>query len=241
MKIRRLNEQGIANFETFIYSFESEQIQNIPYNMLSDDSMTESLGIDIEIKNIIFRTRFNAAEYLYTLFEKSGLKSVESDRGLWSWLSLFYFEQLCPGKGKTRQKPGNIARWIPATRNFRRYYRHLLAGPYRIYRTHRDNPERAMILLCGPLSAPGDIVEQLASRQEIITNKGIVETATLLYYDKKSGKPKRGAAGKGAGSCRRLVSLMGQLDLTWDLYTMTSTEILSMLAGEFNIFIPSSR
>ena len=77
------------------------------------------------------------------------------------------------------RKPGALARHIPEPGNFQRYYRHLLAGPYRIYRAHRDDPQRALALLCQPLDSPGDVVEQLASRQELVTNRGIMELAQI--------------------------------------------------------------
>jgi hypothetical protein len=69
------------------------------------------------------------------------------------------------------RKPGERARHIPDATNFLRYYRHLLAGPWRTYRTHRDDPGRARVVLCQPLHTPGDLVEQLASRQELVTNR----------------------------------------------------------------------
>src|SRR5262249_11852361 len=157
----------------------------------------------------------------------------ERDTGLWAWLALFYFEQLCPKTAHGQRKPGELARWIPEVTNYQRYYRHLLAGPYRIYRAHRDNPQRAMALLCNPLDRPGDIVEQLASRQEIVTNRAIVESATRLYMDAATARPRRGAGGKGAGSARRLADVLNQFDITWDFYAMDSVNLLSLLPKEF--------
>jgi hypothetical protein len=93
-----------------------------------------------------------------------------------------------------------------------------------------------MALLCGPIYKQGDIVEQLASRQELITNKSLIGVATVLYYDSTSGRAKRGAGGKGLGSPRRLADIIDQFNLTWDLYTMTLEEILELLPDEFDKF-----
>lgn len=174
--------------------------------------------------------------YLHGLFSKADLAEVATDAGLWCWLSLYFFEQLCPRERGGRFKPGARARWIPEIDNFRRYYRHLLAGPYRIFYSHRDKPERAMALLCGEICKQGDLIEQLASRQELITNKHLIEAVTYLYFNPHKHKNKRGAGGKGGGSPRRLAEVIDQFNLTWDLYSMTPQEFLGLLPSEFDRF-----
>ena len=109
-------------------------------------------------------------------------------------------------------------------------------GPLFIYRAHKDDPQRARALLCGPVSAPGDVAEQLASRIEFVSNRGMVEVASRLYVDPATGTLKRGAGGKGAGSPRRLADVINQFDLTWDLYGMSADGMLSLLPKEFKRF-----
>jgi hypothetical protein len=92
------------------------------------------------------------------------------------------------------------------------------------------------VLLCGPLFRPGEIVEQIVARSEILTNANAVEVATAIYFDPRSGSFKRGAAGKGGGSVRRLADVLNQFDLTWDLYWMSAAGILAKLPGEFDRF-----
>ena len=98
--------------------------------------------------------------------------------------------------------------WVPQIRDYRRYYRHLLAGPYRIFRAHRAQPENALILLGGPFGPHGEVVEQFASRLEIVTNRGLIESLTTLYWDAAGRKLRRGAGGKEAGSARRLADVL---------------------------------
>jgi hypothetical protein len=127
---------------------------------------------------------------------------------------------------------GEEARYIPGAASWR-YYRHLLAGPYRIFQLHRD---RAKLLLSGQLGRPGDFAEQLASRQEFITNPGIIGAASLLYYDDEKHRPRRGAAStkRKPGTLRRFVDVVQQLDLTYDLYSMQPVEVLTILPKEFD-------
>lgn len=239
--VRRLNQSGIERFSLFLDSLRTDTPQDRPVEILTDQLTSEELECQIYIENRSFANRLEAARYLDEKFDSSGLRGVERDRGLWAWLSLFYFEQLCPADNHGRRKPGELARWVPEVNNYQRYYRHLLAGPYRIYRAHRDRPERALALLCNPLDRPGDIVEQLASRQEIVTNKAVIETATELYIDPSTRKPRRGAGGKGRGSARRLAAVLNQLDLTFDLYALDKEALLKLLPPEFNRFRQNSQ
>ena len=237
MKVARLNENAIRLFAGWMETLKQGGSLRAPLSLLTDAQFTEPLGVEIEVESRTFGNRFEAAEYLHNRFAPAGLTDIERDSGLWAWLSLFYFDAVCPpGKGGVR-KPGALARHIPEPGNFQRYYRHLLAGPYRIYRAHRENPRRALALLCQPLDSPGDVVEQLASRQEVVTNPGILELATKLYVDSRTQRLKRGAGGKSSGSARRLYDVLEQFDLTWDLYASTGDELAAVMPGEFAKFL----
>lgn len=238
MHIRRLNKEGLKRTEEFLNLLKSGTPAPYPKESLTEPATSEDIGAEIAIENRKFANRLEAAEYLYSLFSGSTLVNIENDKGLWAWLALFYFNQLCPQDREGVRDPKDLARWIPETGNFRKYYRHLLAGPYRIYRLYRDNPGLAMILLCQPIYKPGEIVEQILARQEMITNRAVVEAATMLYYEKKSNGPRRGASGKGPGSSRRLIDILNQFDVTWDLYSLNSSDIISMLPEEFKKFLP---
>ena len=237
MKVARLNANGLATFAGWLESLKAGGSIQAPMALLADDQNTEPLSEELEVEQRSFTNRFEAAEYFHSQFATAGLTDVQRDAGLWAWLSLFYFDSVCPpGRGGVR-KPGALARHIPEPGNFQRYYRHLLAGPYRIYRAHRDDPQRALALLCQPLDSPGDVVEQLASRQELVTNPGIMELATRLYVDLDEQRPKRGAGGKGGGSARRLSDIIEQFDLTWDLYAASGEELASVMPKEFSRFL----
>ena len=103
-------------------------------------------------------------------------------------------------------------------------------------RTHRDTPERALAVLCQPLHKPGDIVEQLASRQELVTNRAFIAAATRLYVDSTTQQPRSGSGGKSRGAPRRLADFCNQLDVTWDLYAMEADELIDKLPKEFDRF-----
>jgi hypothetical protein len=78
--------------------------------------------------------------------------------------------------------------------------------------------------------------EQIASRQELVTNSAVVTIATRLYVDTSTNSPKRGAGGKSRGAPRRLADILNQFDVTWDLYYMSAEDLLGMLPEEFDRF-----
>jgi hypothetical protein len=238
--LRRLNEQGVEKFAEFLGGISVNGGLSVPTHMLTDPAFSQELSTHITIERRTFASRMDAGEYLYNLFSKTDLTGLDRDPGVWAWLSLFYFDQLCPKQKDGSRRPGELARWIPSGHAFR-YYRHLLCGPYLIYRSYRDAPEKARIILCGPVDRPGDFVEQLASRQDLVQNKSVIEAATLLYYDIEKGRPKRGSQSTQhkPGTLRRFVDLVMQLDKTWDLFSMTGPELLTKLPREFDPYRPA--
>lgn len=234
MKLRKFNEAGLQQFSDYLTALGADPTALVPISLLTDPAATVELHPAVDVEHEKFASRFECARYLDNVL---GLVSPQDfrDSGLWSWMSLFFFEQVCPPKNGMRF-PGERARHIPQMSNFQRFYRHLLFNPLIIYRAHFDHVEEVMGLLANPVSSPGDISEQLASRQELITNKGVLGLATKLYFDPKSRKLKRGAGGKSAGSPRRLADFLNQVDLTFDLYAMQENDLVPILPREFERF-----
>ncbi len=246
MRLRKLNERGIEKFLEFLHSVPNNPNLSAPRDLLNhSETSIEVEGEEIEIDEKQFGSRYAAAEYLFQKLNRVGISGISEDRGIWSWLALFYFDELCPPKKGGDRKPGQDARWVPE-KSARRYYRHLLAGPYRIYKAHSSNPQCASIVLCGPLHEPGEIVENLASRQDLITNAALLSTASNLYIDASTGLPKKGAASRvkivtgkrrgRPGTVLRMIDVIQQLDVVWDIFAMSPHAIAQILPREFDKF-----
>jgi len=82
----------------------------------------------------------------------------------------------------------------------------------------------------------GEAYRELSCRQDLLANKGVIEAANSLYYDEKKEQLKRGSAVKTAkaGSLRRFIDVVQQLDLTYDLHSMTGEQVLRLLPSEFD-------
>jgi hypothetical protein len=228
--VRILNGEGIRKFREFLNRLRAGEKLSPPVDLLESPEHSESLPADVEVEDRSFASRLDAAEYFTNKF--GDLRDVNYNAGLWAWLTLFYFDQVCPSNEGGDRNVGEEARYIPGSASWR-YYRHLLAGPFRIYQLH---DQRSKLLLTGPLDRLGDFTEQLASRQEFITNRAILGAATRLYFDAQHKRPKRGAAStkRKPGTLRRFVDLVQQLDLTYDLYSLEPDGLLKLLPKEFD-------
>lgn len=238
MVLRKLNDNGVAVLLQHLATLESAPDTALPAGLLTENATSEALSVQIEVEPKAFPSRMAAAEYIFGILGVPEAVGLDRQPKVWAWLAAFYVDQLCPKRKDGTRRPGEQARWIPSGHAFR-YYRHLLAGPYLIYRAFRDQPERARIVLCGSVDAPGDFVEQLASRQDFVQNKAVIGAATTLYINETTGKPKRGAAPtqRKAGTLRRFVDVINQLDPTWDLYSIGVDELIHKLPGEFNVYL----
>lgn len=237
MKLHRFNQDGVTAFASYRAELTLNPTLPPPVELLQDPALTELMPGDMDVPARKFSDRLEAGKFFLELITATSMALPERDRGLWTWLTLFYFNEVCPPNGRGERDPKNDeARLVPCVDNYQRFYRHLLMGPFLVVRAHRDAPERAIAMLCNPLSEPGEIAEQLASRKELVTNHAVAEMATRLYYDRATGSFKRGAGSKTKGAPRRLAALFNQLDLTFYLYGMTCDEMLALLPKEFDRF-----
>ncbi len=230
-KLRRLNAKGIDAFRELLQHIRDGAEFHASPAILYADEYSQRLARTIEIEARAFANKFDAAEYLSGI-----LADVTPDIGLWSWLALFYFDQLSPVDGDGNRRPREDYHYIPSDSGWHRD-RHLLAGPYKLFAMHRDH---ARLLLHPPVHQHGAFVYDLSFRRDLITNRGLIEAVDLLYWDAKRKRPKRGATtASRPGNLRRLIAVVQQLDFNYDLYGMGADEILRLLPPEFDGWKPA--
>jgi hypothetical protein len=236
--LRRLNTQGIELFTDYLNLLGPDSGAAIPPRGLltrSDTSIKVSPSVEIDPAPI--ESRLNAAQSIADLLSPLPPASrfeLESDRGFWAWLSLYYFDSVCPLR-KGSRTPGHPSRHVIGEKG-RNKYRHLLASPYTIYSSFRPAHLRAMAALYTPVHTPGEIAEQITGSQNLVSIPNVVEAYTSLYFDASKNWHKPGAAGAGRGSSRRMSVVLNQFDRTFDLGSMTAQQILDLLPVEFDRF-----
>jgi hypothetical protein len=70
----------------------------------------------------------------------------------------------------------------------------------------------------------------------VITCKPLIAAIGSLVWDVDRGRLKRGFAGSGPGSARRVQIVAKQFGLTYDLHSMRPEQILALLPREFDRF-----
>lgn len=233
MEVRRFTDAGLRTFENFLDSCNTEMTLPYPEAALTSPIESEPVVPAPKVELTAITTRFELAKLMNDQFTEAGFRPQRSDIGLWAWLGCFWFPAICPKSPDGRWICGSIARWIPRSTDFRRYYRHLVAGPYFIYRAHADDPTRAMAALCQRPGRPGDLVEQLASRQQIISSMPIMQVATDLFVDPATNLQNKHGNSKKAGGARRFIDVLGQFDVTWDLSMLSAENLRALLPAEF--------
>ncbi len=235
MEVRRLTENGIEEFRKYLSKLRSGSTTDPPHELLTDPDASEPVPGIARVEKLIFDTRLDAARYLDEVLSGLELDSIETDIGLWSWLSMFYFDQVCPRGKDGSRKPGRDYRHILEL-GYRNGHRHLLAGAYVSYSVYILGENLGKLILYSPPSVESRFYHELAARQSLVTNPGVMEAVNLLYFHEREKRPKPAALSKKQkpGTFFRFIDVIQQLDLTYDLYSMTGGEVPELLPREFD-------
>ena len=232
--LRKFTDEGIAQFRGYLADLKERATTPPPFDLLVDPVASSPVNELLQIENRKFATRLELAQYLDEALGEIENDSIETDVYFWSWLSLFYFDQVCPVDDTGMRKPGRDYRHILEP-GYRYGHNHLIAGAYLVYTVYGLNDSLSKLLLYTAPSIESTFHHQLAQRQNIITNQGLMQAAHLIYLNNQEIKPKFGSMVKNkAGTVFRFIDVIQQLDLNYDLYSMTGEEVLQLLPAEFN-------
>jgi hypothetical protein len=198
--------------------------------------LAEVITPDTEIdETLVFSNRFAMGEHLHQNLPADLSRVQYSNVGLWAWISAVYIEQLLePRKKGDGHNLWSSYRYIPIPFQKFRYYRHLAFMSFWMHR--RMGEDVARFFLSQPVYSHSDTVEQMYTQdRDFLASKGLVQAAVEMYLDPASGRIKRNALGKSTpGSARRLATKIAkQLQMNYDLHSLTKDEVFSLLPDEF--------
>ena len=233
-EIRMLTEAGIDRLREFLARARDGSVEAPPVNLLTDPATSEARSPTASVSPRLFANRYEMGCYLADVLSGLDRRTISRSHGMWNWLTLYFFESLCPaGPDGTRDILRPELYVIDGQYNYLRYYKHLVRTAWLAVRDHGEN---ARVLLATKRGVRSDIEETLAASQQVFGNPTVIAAACRLYYDPATGQPRRGAAGKSAGSPRRLTAVIQQLELTFDIRSCSSDQFLSLLPREFDRF-----
>ena len=231
---------------TGLFSLDNEGLKIFEEKFLSGD--LREAGFDIEkgalTKKVEGTISFTLTKYetakqmAQAVLDSLGTAKIDElihDKGLWAWLTLILRDQLFQQESEGRWKVLEYHRWYPSDPDdWQKGQRHLVRMPVLLLKNLGKNADH---LLChSPMKLP-EIREQLTSKN-VLLDSSFQKVARTLYFNETTHSIKRGAAGRGGGSARRLVKVHQQLDLTWDFEVIGLDKILQKLPPEFSKFKP---
>lgn len=235
MKLRKLKSTGIKKFMEYL---KCGAKGDVPIDILLSPDTSDPVEPTILLDNtLVFNDRFEFGQYLTSSLQQLPGQKIQFDRGLWTALAIVWFDQICPAINDIDNRRVRESYRYILSDDYRHHYRHLVMAPWQIVREHGAC---SRFLLLPPKVAPhplqyhGEVLEQLGSRQTILRAKATIATASRLYADPITGRPKRGASGNGPGSARRLSMTLRQLGLTYDVEGMDEDALLAILPKEFD-------
>jgi hypothetical protein len=236
MRVRRLNEKGLHEFSLFIENLRTGVQQDIPLHLLASQAHSEEIPGQVEIEDKIFISRYEMGAYLVERFGKTNLQPYLGDAGFWSWLALLWFDQLCPKNKEGIRNPARFYNYILSNnRNYR--LRHAIYTSWQLVNRYGED---ACVLLCKEMPTRGEMTDQLMSKPELLTSVGVIQLASALYFDPSKRTFKKGAASRtSAGSISRYVNWLEQLQVTFDVFSMSKDELAALLPAEFQKFRPA--
>jgi len=233
MKVRRLNEKGLHELSLFIENLLTGVQKDIPLHLLESQTHSEEIPDLIDLENKVFTSRYEMGTYLAGRFSKINIQPYLGDAGFWSWLALLWFDQLCPKNKDGIRNPALFYNYILSNhRNYR--LRHAIYTSWQLVNRYGED---ARVLLCKEMSTRGEMTDQMMSRPELLTSVGVIQLASALYFDPSKQTFKKGAASRGgAGSISRYVNWLQQLQVTFDVFSMSKDELAALLPAEFQKF-----
>lgn len=231
--IRSFTTEGTHRFADFILELKSNPTLPVPFEILTDDTLTVQLPVSMTIANDPVSTKMELAQRLDESLGDFPQSESNSEllSGMWNWMSLYFFDQLAPEK-----KTGSADRLI-LNYDWKRRTRHLLESSYTAFKIHGTTAE---IILFNTPNTGGEVFDQLAGRREWWSNKGLFQFVHRLYWNIESNTQKKGVTSeKRQGSIRRLAKVLNQLQMTYDLYNLSIEQFTVLAPPEFDTWLTS--
>lgn len=240
MKLRRFTKEGIHVFREFLAKARLQPDIDVPSDLLEHRSWTEVVVPEIQIASSHFETKGDAARYLSQILKPLKEDEVVNDAGLWTWLALLFFDSICPIENGSRSVKNDYY-FIYEPRNMRHFYRHLLFVSWQVLRLA---PRHNRLFLTARLNSLDKVTERVMSRLYLTRIPCIFEVLDRLYWDPARGRHRQGITSKDVrpGDLNHRFPLrIRQLEMTYDLMSLSADQLIELLGDEFSFARPKPR
>ena len=248
LPVHKLTDAGIRAAKDYMIALRDGRREAFPHSLLTDSQYAAPIEPRVHVEQRSFDSKRDAGLYLVRQLGPIGPARVFDNPRLWSWLGMFYFQSMVKKsadgapilRGKNPSIPYIIDPNVTGMSSVEAYHHRLLLA-YEIYVHHG---ERAWYMLDQPPISLNSFTLRLAGRRDAFRSEGVVDLAHRLYADHYTRKLKPRSLGLDRatappGSLPRLIDVLDQLYMTYDVYgRMTAEQILPLLPPEFDRFKP---
>ncbi len=231
--LRRFNDAGIAEFVRRIQVLRAGGAAEIDDAFVNDGRLTEPIVPQVQLERPAFETKRDAGAYLSERTRAARSTYGDDDRGLWTWLSAWHWDAVCPVREEGRRKVLNPYHYIYGFGHAQNAKKHLVRAAVSLWEAWPNNK----LLLDSPPWTLNQIVQDITTRMLLSRLRGIGDLVDMLYRDPVSGKQKAGVVDARTvrpGDLRhRLPARIRQLEVTHDLTNLTAEQLLNLLGDEF--------
>jgi len=234
IEVKSFNNAGIAAFKDFLQSTRDGKSRQNPVELLDDSGLIQFGYEEVMVESRSFASRRDAAEYFHKQFKPIPSMELRNDAGLWTWLSLFYFDQICPeidGERKVRNDYTYI--FMPDQSLY--FYRHLL---FVAWYAQYVSPTHNRLFLDTTIYQLDKFTQDIMKRLYLTRIDCIFEVLDRLYWDRQTNRPRKGVNSPGkvtAGDLtHRFPTRIRQLEKTYDLMSLSADQLLELLGEEFS-------
>lgn len=228
-EVRILNDAGIELMREFMFRLKADPSAWPPPDILNDPRYTSPAPGGATVEPRSFASKLEFGRYIAgALNGRVPDRALRTSFGMWVWLTLFYFDQVCPADGHGRRKVLSLEKYIPSVGHISTNPdKHLLFFPWKMITLHGED---AAWLLGGALREDTKVVREFANSYRRNVSPEFIRLARSLYFEESRGKLRTGATSiKRNGNLRRLHRVMDQLDLTYDVFGLKARELSEIL------------
>ena len=233
MIVCEFNSEGMEAFGKFLAAARQNPDLPVPRHLLSDPQFSIAIDPSIVVEPRIFVDKGDAAHYLSDVLTPLADHDVAERAGLWTWLSLFYFDEICPRK-KGKRSVRNDYTYIFEPKNPRHFYRHLLFISWRVLKVA---PHYNRLFLRNTVFSLDKYTSEVMKRLYLTRIPAVFEVLDRIYWDENRGKARPGMTEfdkvRPGNLVHRFPIRIRQLEKTFDLQSLSPDQLIDLLGTEF--------
>lgn len=231
--LSRFNRKGIEEFTSILDGIrQNGGCGEIPKHILTDPRFVEPIRPVREIKHKVSTNKFVIIPQICDSLRGLSVNALDKDHGMWTWLAAFFFDSICPIQKNGIRKMLDINNYVSSSK---RATRHKLS--YACMR-YMEVPTTNDMYLEKNFPNMSEALLQTGSHNRTMYSKNIQELIMLLFFDKKTMTLKKGVSDKNGPVIRRLITVVKQLDVSYNVEVLSPRELAKLLPVEFDPYKP---